>query len=245
MKSYTNYFLLSILFLGCLVDTAWAQSMLFDTDKMQVRVDTYGAMRFWTIEGVDTVQHLNRVNILVAGNQNQVLDYWNDVDVEIPTALVTNPMLSDFEISGTYNNAFSGLPPNVIVDQNVYAWQDGRFALVKMVVTNAETSDLPTIVGLDVVQYMDFTWEDDNVYWDATNQMLVQYESHYAGIKYLSEAVTSAQVLIWYDGYSSDDPTTYALLTEGTFDTDTLSNNSGWSSVILSRTVCYIIPPAI
>lgn len=222
MKSYTNYFLLSILFLGFLVDTASAQSMLFDTDKMQVRVDTYGAMRFWTIEGTDTVQHLNRVNILVAGNQNQVLDYWNDVDVEIPTALVTNPSLSDYEISGTYNNAFSGLPPNVIVDQNVYAWQDGRFALVKMVVTNAETSDLPTIVGLDVVQYMDFTWEDDNVYWDATNQMLVQYESHYAGIKYLSEAVTSAQVLIWYDGYSSDDPTTYALLTEGTFDTDTL-----------------------
>jgi hypothetical protein len=223
MKNHSLVLFVFVLLLGFLADITFAQAVLFDTGKMQVRADTYGAMRFWTIEGTDTVQHLNRVNPIVAGEPNQVWDYYNDNDVEVPTTLVSSPVLSDYEVSGTYNNAFSGLPPNVWVAQNVYGWQDGNFALVKIVVTNKEASNLPTIVGLDVVQYMETTWEDDNVFYDAVNQMLVQYESHYVGIKYLSEPTTSAQILVWYDGYSSDDSTTYAYLTEGTFDTDTLT----------------------
>jgi hypothetical protein len=223
MKSYTVVLFVFLLLAGVLIENIFSQTQIYNTGTMQMRVDSYGAMRFWTIEGTDTVQHLNRVNVLVAGNQNQVLDYWNDVDVEVPTTLEANPLSSDYEISGTYNNAFSGLPPNVLVEQHVYGWQGGKYALIKMIVTNNETTGLPTIVGLDIVQYVDFTWEDDNVFWDATNQMLVQFESHYAGIKYLSEAVTSAQVLVWYDGYSDDDVVTYEHLTEGTFDTDTLT----------------------
>lgn len=222
MKNYTFALFVSVFLLGFFVDTAFSQAVLYNTGKMQVRVDPYGAMRIWTIEGTDTVQHLNRVNALVAGNTNQVLDYWNDVDVEVSNTLVASPTLSDYEVSGTYNNTYSGLPPNVLVAQNVYGWQNGNYALVKMVVTNLETAALPTIVGLDIVQYVDFTWENDHVFYDAVNQMLVQYESHYVGIKYLSEPTTSAQVLVWYDGYSSNDTLTYSYLTAGTFDTDTL-----------------------
>lgn len=197
MKNHTFVLFVSVLLLGFLVDTAFAQSVLYNTGKMQVRVDPYGAMRFWTIEGTDTVQHLNRVSVLVAGNRNEVFDYYNDNDVEVPTTLVSGPALSDYEVSGTYNNTYSAAPPNVLVAQNVYGWQNGNYALVKMAVTNMETSALPTIVGLDVVQYVDFTWENDHVFYDAVNQMLVQYESHYVGIKYLSEPTTSAQVLVW------------------------------------------------
>jgi hypothetical protein len=203
------------------VDNIEAQE-IFDTGKMQVRVDAYGAMRFWTIEGTDTVQHLNRVSPLVAGEPDQVWDYWNDNDTEIPTTLVQNPSSSDFEISGTYNNAYSELPPNVFVAENVYGWQDGNYALIKIVVTNKETSDLPTIIGLDIIQYVDETWENDKIFYDAVNQMLVQFDSHYVGIKYLSEQTTAAKVLVWYDGYSSNDTLTYAELTSGSFDTDTL-----------------------
>jgi hypothetical protein len=223
MKSFTTALLVLLLFSIIYTENIYSQAQLFGTGAMQMRVDTYGAMRFWTIEGTDTIQHLNRVNVLVAGNPDQVLDYYNDIDVEVPTTLEPSPSLSDYEISGTYNNAYSGLPPNVLVEQHVYGWQGGKYALIKMIVTNNESAALPTIVGLDIVQYVDFTWENDNVFWDAANQMLVQFESHYVGIKYLSEPVTSAQVLVWYDGYSSDDSTTYDYLTEGTFDTDTLT----------------------
>ena len=242
MKSFTTA--LSVLLLLSVISTEniYSQAQLYDTGTMQMRVDTYGAMRFWTIEGTDTVQHLNRVNVLVAGNTDQVLDYYNDIDVEVPTTLETNPQLSDYEISGTYNNAYSGLPPNVLVEQHVYGWQSGKYALIKMIVTNNESEALPTIVGLDVVQYVDFTWENDNVFWDAANEMLVQFESHYVGIKYLSEPVTSAQVLVWYDGYSSDDPTTYAFLTEGTFDTDTLVTDPDGSVSFLGSDVQTLQP---
>ncbi len=222
MKTYTMVLFVFLLLSGVFIENNFSQTQIYDTGTMQMRVDTYGAMRFWTIEGTDTVQHLNRVNVLVAGEPNQVMDYYIDFEVEVPTTLVSSPVLSDYEISGTYNNAYSGLPPNVSVEQHVYGWQGGKYALIKMIVTNNETSGLPTIVGLDIVQYVDFTWEDDNVFWDATNQMLVQFESHYAGIKYLSEQVTSAQILVWYVGYSKNDTVTYAFLTEGTFDTDTL-----------------------
>jgi hypothetical protein len=242
MKSFTTALFVLLLLSVISTENIYSQAQLYDTGTMQMRVDTYGAMRFWTIEGTDTVQHLNRVNVLVAGNTDQVLDYYNDIDVEVPTTLETNPQLSDFEISGTYNNAFSGLPPNVLVEQHVYGWQGGKYALIKMIVTNNESEALPTIVGLDVVQYVDFTWENDNVFWDAANEMLVQFESHYVGIKYLSEPVTSAQVLVWYDGYSSDDPTTYAFLTEGTFDTDTLVTDPDGSVSFLGSDVQTLQP---
>lgn len=222
MKNYTMILILSVLSLGFFAETAFSQAVIYDTGNMQVRVDTYGAMRFWTIEGTDTVQHLNRVNALVAGNQDQVMDYWNDVDVEVPTTLVSSPSISDYEISGTYNNAYSGLPPNVLVAQNVYGWQDGEYALIKMVVTNNESADLPTVVGLDIVQYVDETWEDDHVYYDFTNQMLVQFESHYAGIKFLSQPSISVKIMEWYDGYSDDDILTYSYLISGTISPDTL-----------------------
>lgn len=242
MKSFTTALFVLLLLSVISTENIYSQAQLYDTGTMQMRVDTYGAMRFWTIEGTDTVQHLNRVNVLVAGNTDQVLDYYNDIDVEVPTTLETNPQLSDYEISGTYNNAFNGLPPNVLVEQHVYGWQGGKYALIKMIVTNNEAEALPTIVGLDVVQRVDFTWENDNVFWDAANQMLVQFESHYAGIKYLSEPVTSAQVLVWYDGYSSDDPTTYAFLTEGTFDTDTLVTDPDGSVSFLGSDVQTLQP---
>lgn len=222
MKRFLLSLSVTIFFLGIWIDSTVAQAVLFSTGKMQVRVDSYGAMRFWTIEGTDTVQHLNRVNALVAGQKDNVLDYWNDVDVEVPNTLVSNPTFSDYEISGVYNNAYSGLPPNVLVAQNVYGWQDGKYALIKIVVTNKETADLPTIVGLDIVQYVDFTWENDHVFYDMQNQMLVQFENHYVGIKYLSEQTTAAKVMVWYDGYSDDDALTYSYLTSGEFSTDTL-----------------------
>jgi hypothetical protein len=81
---------------------------------------------------------------------------------------------------------------------------------------------MPMLPGLDIVQYVDFTWEDDKIFFDATNQVLTQFDIHYVGIKLLSEPMTSAQVFMWYDGYQDSDPDYYSWLYEGTFDTDTL-----------------------
>ena len=220
MKKYLLILFVSFLFLVVLINDISAQ-VTFGTGKMDVRVDAYGAVRIWTTEGTDTVQHINRASVLVAGNPDQVLDYWTDIDVEVPTTLETTPEHGDYEVSGTYNNAYSGDPPNVLVEQHVYGWNDENFCLIKMIVINQEGSTLPTIVGLDIIQYMEETWEDDNIFYDMTNQMMVQFESHYVGIKLLSEQTMSAQIMMWYAGYEVDS-SYYNWLTAGTFSTDTL-----------------------
>jgi hypothetical protein len=231
---------LLLLFVSSLTDA----QVTFGTGKVNIRVGTYGEIRIFTTEGVDTVQHINRISLLAAGNTDQVIDYWNDLDVQIPTELVASPTLSDFEISGTYNNAYSGLPPNFLIEQNVYGWSDQSFGLVKCVITNQETSEMSVLAGLDIVQYVDYTWEDDHIFYDAANELLTQFDIHYVGIKILSEPTTSAQVFPWYSGYQNSDPDYYAWLYAGTFDTDTLITDADGGVGILGGTPTTFQPAA-
>ncbi|MFI5237872.1 MAG: hypothetical protein ACHQLA_08040, partial [Ignavibacteriales bacterium] len=111
----------------------------FGTGPLYVRVGPYGEIRIFTIEGVDTVQHINRISLIAAGNTDQVIDYWNDLEVVLPTELVTSPQLSDYEITGTYDNAYSELPPDFLIEQHVYGWNGESYGLVKCILTNQET----------------------------------------------------------------------------------------------------------
>ena len=205
----------------------------FGTGTINVRVDAYGAVRIFTTEGTDTVQHINRSSVLVAGNPDEVLDYWNDIDVEDPTTLEATPEFGDHEISGTYNNAYSGLPPNVLVEQHVYGWDNKSFCIVKMIVTNQESNAIPTIIGLDIIQYVEETWENDNIFYDLSDDMMVQYELHHAAIKILSESTNSGQVMEWFDGYEVDS-NYYNWMTAGTFSTDTLFTDADGGLGILA-----------
>ncbi len=243
MKKFLQILFASALLLVFVTSVADAQ-VTFGTGKINIRVGEYGEIRIFTTEGVDTVQHINRISLIAAGNTNQVIDYWNDLDIQIPTAPVANPALSDYEITGTYNNAYSGLPPNFLIEQHVYGWNDQSFGLVKCVITNQETSEMPVLAGLDIVQYVDFTWENDHIFYDATNQLLTQYDIHYVAIKILSEPTTSAQVFKWYDGYQNSDPDYYSWLYGGTFDTDTLITDVDGGVGILGGTPATFQPAA-
>lgn len=220
MKDYILGLFVSILLLGFLVDTTEAQ-VTFGTGKMDVRVDDYGAIRIFTTEGTDTVQQINRISLLVAGNADEVMDYWNDLEVVTPTELVASPSASDYEVSGAYDNAYSGLPPSFLIEQHIYGWTNGNFCLVKCVIKNQETAVTPALAGLDIVQYVDETWENDHIFYDVNNQMMVQFDTHYIGVKILSEQTTSAQVFKWFDGYEILDTLFYNMMTKGTFYPDT------------------------
>jgi hypothetical protein len=221
MKKYLSILFISSFILLGLSNDLFAQ-VTFGNGPLYIRVDAYGAIRIFTVEGTDTLQHINRISVLAAGNPFEVMDYWNDLDTEVPTELVANPALSDYEISGSYNNAYSGLPPNFLFEQNVYGWNDQKYIVVKCNITNRESNEMPMQPGLDVVQYVDYTWENDKIFYDAVNQILTQFENHHIGIKTLSEQTTSAQVFEWYDGYEVLDTNYYNMMNEGTFDTDTL-----------------------
>lgn len=225
MKKFLHILLASALMFVLFINVAEAQ-ITFGTGKINVRVDDYGAIRVFTTEGTDTVQHINRISVLAAGNPYEVMDYWNDLDIETEITAVENPELSDFETSGETNNAFNEYPPNFLLSQSVYGWNNESYFLVKCVIKNQEATEMPLLTGVDVVQYVDFTWEDDKIFYDETNQILTQYDIHYVGIKILSESTSSAQIFKWFDGYEVLDSNYYSLLTEGTFDTEVLTTDA-------------------
>ena len=241
MNSYLHSFFICVLIFVLANNFAEAQ-VTFGTGKINVRVDTYGAIRIFTTEGVDTTQHINRISLIAAGNTDQVIDYWNDLQVNVPTSLVMSPILSDYEISGAYDYTFSGLAPNFLIQQNIYGWSNQAYCIAKCVVTNQEPVQIPILAGLDIVQYVDFTWEDDRIFYDAANHFLTQFDIHYVGIKILSEPTTSAQVFAWYTGYQNSDPNYYNWLYAGTFDTDTLITDPDGGVSILGGTPASLQP---
>jgi len=243
MKSYFHIILASTLLLVFVSSIVDAQ-VTFGTGTIYVRGGEYGEIRIFSAEGVDTLQHINRISLIAAGNTDQVIDYWNDLDIEAPTELVASPILSDYEISGTYNNAYSSLPPNFLIEQHIYGWTNQSFCIIKGIITNQESTEMPILAGLDIVQYVDYTWEDDHIFYDATNQLLTQFDVHYVGIKILSEPTTSAQAFMWYSGYQNSDPDYYSWLYGGTFDTDTLVTDADGGVGILGATPTTFQPAA-
>ncbi len=234
-------FLLVLLF--AFTETGLAQ-VYMNTGNVLFRVDDYGAIRVQTLEGLDTLYQIDRASVLVAGNPDQVLDYWNDVDIQDPTTLVNNPTMSDYEITGTYNNQYSGNPPNVIVGQTVYGWDGEDLLLIKFDVTNNESSDLPTIVGLDIVQDINNTYENDTVFFNQSNNIFYNYENTYVGIKILSEATGAAVGFTWYDGYTDNDTSYYDWLTGG-IHTDTLITDPDGAVGIMGTEMQTLAPQAV
>ncbi len=207
----------------------------FSNGPLYIRTDNYGAVRVFTLDGLDTVQHINRISAMAAGNEGEVMDYWNDVDTEVETQIVPNSSIADYEVYGVYNNDYSGNPPSFTFTQYVYGWNDTKYILVKCNVKNNERTLTPMKFGLDIVQYMDYTWEDDNIFYDTTNGMLTQFDIHYVGIKLLSDETTSAQSFMWFDGYDTDS-LYWTNMAEGTFDIDTLVTNADGGVSILAGT---------
>ena len=220
MKKLLLFNLFLFTFLFAFNGTGIAQAD-FNTGNVLFSMDDYGRVEVFTFSGQDTLWQLDRASILVAGNPDEVYDYYNDLDIIDPLIPVVNPVLSDFEAAGTFNNEYSGLPPNIILGENFYGWNGEDCALLKFDVTNNESSALPTIVGLDIIQDIDNTWENDNIYFNTDNNILYNYENTYVGIKILSEPTEAAAIFAWYSEYRDNDTGYYNWLTGG-IDTDTL-----------------------
>ena len=222
-------FLLSFLF--AFNGTGIAQAS-FNTGNVLFDMDDYGRIQVFTFSGQDTLWQIDRASILVAGNPYEVYDYYNDLDIIDPLTPVGSPALSDFEAAGTFNNEYSGLPPNIILGENLYGWNGEDCFLIKFDVTNNESSELPTIVGFDIIQDIDNTYENDVVYFNQDNNILYNYENTYVGFKILSEPTGAAAVFPWYEGYRDNDSGYYNWLTGG-IDTDTLVTDADGAVGIL------------
>ncbi|HRI45627.1 MAG TPA: T9SS type A sorting domain-containing protein [Ignavibacteriaceae bacterium] len=193
--------LLSILLVG-FIDVHSQAS--FNTGALEVAVNSYGRVRLFT---PDSVRHLQRASILVGTSATTVFDYQNDADTEDPTELVASPVLSDFEIYGSYNNQYSSLPPDVLVKLNVYGWTNSNYVILKYNIKSNESNPINAIIGLDIIPELNQTYGHDSIVYnsEADAVMFRRGTATQMGFKLLSAQLTSLVSFEWFSGYTTDD----------------------------------------
>ncbi len=205
-------------YIFCFCITTFAQTADIYTGTVDIYVNVYGKIQLYSTSPTDTVEQVERATILVGTGPNSVFDYQNDQDAEDSTKLLANPSWGDYEIYGTYNNNYSGLPPNVLIKQSVYAWENGSYAIVKYTVVNREASSIDAIIGLDLIPQVDDSYlGNDTVTYTSASGIISDHKTSYVGVKVLSEDIKALGMFVYYDGYS-EDTTYWRYLTTDVFD---------------------------
>jgi hypothetical protein len=217
----TALFLCFTLFVN---ESVFAQAQ-FETGKLGVIIGSYGRVRVY-IPDVVSPKNIERISILVGTAPDAVFDYQNDVDVEESVTLVENPALSDMEITGVFNNAYSSQPPDILEKLTVYGWQGGGFLLLKFDLTSREASTINAVIGLDVITQIDGTYGYDTITYVADNKVIDMHKENHVGLKLLSHELKSLTSFEWYSNYSIDN-NYYGWLTHETIDPEYISGEEG------------------
>jgi len=219
-------FLAVFLFASVFVIDSFAQS--FYTGGIGISQSNGGRTRVYS-DNLTTKQ-IERISILVGVSSSAVFDYNEDQDVLINAATVASPLLSDFEVTSTINNSYSGLPPVVQASYNIYGWNNGEYLLVKATVQNNEVSAINAVVGLEAIPVINGTYENDTLQWDAASQTVLFHKNAWAGIKFLSSQQKSLELIEWTDPYATDS-LYYSWLTQNSFDPLLIANSAGDGAV--------------
>jgi hypothetical protein len=240
MKKLLFYLIISCVVLIADFDSSFAQAT-FNTGTIGVNINTYGRFRIYTPDANGTIQ-VQRLSLLVGMDQTSVFDYTNDAENEEPTTLVSNPQLSDFEITGAFNNTYSNLPPNVLERMNVYGWTNGSYAILKFTVKNREADAFPALIGIESIPQPDGAYGYDTVSYDAVNNVIRSHRGiENIGFKLLSHPLTSLTSFEWYSGYSVD--TDYwTWMNHGSIDPEYVSNTADGPVFITAQDPININP---
>jgi len=201
----------------------------FSTGKMTITLSDAGRIRIKN-EAADT-NMIDRISVLVAGLQNEVFTYNEDCDVVSGDSsyAIENPQQSDYEIRTSCDNLYSALPPNVQVNTNIYSWNDASYAIVKMVVTNKETSSLNLRFGLEVIPEVDGLYGFETTKLDDATKSVIIYtsdQSSHAGIRMLSSPMTTLNTIDWVDSYDTNDVDLWNWTTTGTLQSTYTSSSA-------------------
>lgn len=203
MKKFLLSLSIVLIIISADIVSVFAQATI-ETGSMGIVVGAYGRIRAYLPDANGT-KHIERISPLVGISSDAVFDYPNDMDVEDSTSLVGSPLLSDFEITGAYNNAYSAAPPDVLVKYNIYSWTNAKYALVKWTIINRETNSINAKIGLDVITSLDGTYGHDTVIYNPTNQVIMTKRGGVnSGIKMFSHPLQSLYSFEWYAGYTAD-----------------------------------------
>lgn len=176
-----------------------------ETGSMGIIVNSYGRIRAYLPDATSGLKQIERISPLVGVNSDGVFDYQNDIDTEEPTMLVENPQLSDFEIYGAYNNAYSSAFPNILVKYNIYSWTNAKYALCKFTFINRESNAINAKIGLDIIMSLNNSYGYDTVSFNSGNQIIRTYRGGVnSGIKLFSHPLQSLISLEWFEDYYVD-----------------------------------------
>jgi hypothetical protein len=207
------------LFLGCLFafsNATYSQVDLY-LDTVNVYVSEYGKIELYTLP--DTTTQITRMSPLVGMSLGKVFDDREDLDTEDPTVLVASPKFGDYEIYGSYNNSYSGLPPNVLVKENIYCWQHQNSIVVKYTIINRETAPFDAVFGLELIPEVSGTYAGtDTVTYNSQTKIISDRKTEAVGFKLLSGDLNSLTSFVYYSGYNND-TAFYNWLTSAKIDT--------------------------
>ena len=229
MKKILQYLLVVVVFIILSVDINLFAQGSFSTGKMTITLSDAGRIRIKN-EAADT-NMIDRISVLVAGLQNEVFTYNEDCDVVSGDSsyAIENPQQSDYEIRTSCDNLYSALPPNVQVNTNIYSWNDASYAIVKMVVTNKETSSLNLRFGLEVIPEVDGLYGFETTKLDDATKSVIIYtsdQSSHAGIRMLSSPMTTLNTIDWVDSYDTNDVDLWNWTTTGTLQSTYTSSSA-------------------
>ncbi len=198
MKKLVLFFAVSLLF-----SLDGFSQASFTTGALELNVNQYGRIRLFT---PDATRQLQRASILVGTSPTTVFDYDTDAEELEPTVLVANPLLSDFEIYGAYDNSYSSLPPDVIIKLNAYGWNGGGYTIIKFKVINNDANAINATVGLDIIPELNQEYGFDTVTYNTSAGVIRFHRGNQVnmGMKLLSASLSSLYSFEWYDGYMAD-----------------------------------------
>ena len=216
MKNLLFRGVLVLSFLVCFGKATFSQVDLY-LDSINVYVNEYGKIQIYSLP--DTIGQLTRMSPLVGMASGKVFDDREDLDTEDPTTLLTTPTFGDYEIYGSYNNNYSGLPPNVLVKENLYLWKHQNSFIVKYTVINRETSPFNAVFGLELIpEISGASAGTDTVTYNKQTKVFGDWKIESVGFKFLSGDVNSLNTFLYYSGYNND-TSFWNWLTNGKIDT--------------------------
>ena len=132
---------------------------------------------------------------------------------------MSTPTFGDYEIYGSYNNAYSSNPPDVLVKQNVYCWQNQNSIIVKYTIVNRELNAIDAIIGHELIPEVQGTYAgNDTVRYSTISKIISVTKNEAVGYKSLSNSFKSLGAFIYYSDYWLGDTTFYNMLTYNSFD---------------------------
>lgn len=209
-----------------LLNSALLAQAQFETGKIGVQINSYGRIRVHA-PAIDNFRQMDRISALVGVDSTGVYDYKKDSEENDAPVLIAGPAISDYEIYGTFSNAYSNAFPNFLLKMNVYGWNNTSYIIVKYTAVNNEATALNSVFGLEVNPQLDGSYGTEVFRFLPDTKVLNAYKSEKVGIKFLSADIVSLKLFEYFDTYTDLDSDLWKWLTHGKIDPEYASGGDG------------------